>query len=144
MSDKKENKEEVFELSNLFTTQRIDEGLWFEPYSNQISLGIKFKVIGVSSPKVIKDYTEYQTKLNLISVKDGVEAALKEQYALTADFVPKLIADVQTVDGRKIVINGENMADVNGAMKDLFMNNNLIAEMILNFASSDFNYIIQD
>ena len=136
--------ENTFELSNLYTTSRIDEGVWYEPYSNGIALGLRFKVIGISSPKVISDFAKYTAESNLISTEKDYKVALRKQAELTADFASKIIENVETSDGRKIVVNGEEIKDVKGAMKELFKNNSLVADLIIKFASSDFNYMIQD
>lgn len=141
MSDK---KEETFELSNLFTTERMNEGVWFEPYSDNVSLGVKFKVIGVGSYKMVNDYAKYTIDTNSISSKDGFDSMMKQQAKINAEFASKLISNIETSDGRKVVMEGKEIDDLRKVMKKLFEENTLVADMIIKFASSDFNYIIQE
>lgn len=141
MSDK---KEETFELSNLFTTERMNEGVWFEPYSDNVSLGVKFKVIGVGSYKMVNDYAKYTIDTNSISGKDGFDSMMKQQAKINAEFASKLISNIETSDGRKVVMEGKEIDDLRKVMKKLFEENTLVADMIIKFASSDFNYIIQE
>lgn len=139
-----EKKEETFELSNLFTTDRMNEGVWFEPYSDGISTGVRFKVLGVGSTKVVNDYAKYTMDLNTVTVKDGLEGALKKQAEINAELASKLVVDIEAADGRKVVSKGEKITDISATMKTLFKKNTLVAELIIKFASSDFNYMAQE
>lgn len=138
------SKENTFELSNLYTTKRMDEGVWFEPKSGDISLGVRFKVVGVGSPKVVSDYAKYATDTNLIALGTNIETVFKSQALLNADFASKLIVDIKTLDNREIVVNGEKITDLKATMKNLFTENTLVADMVIKFASSDFNFINQE
>ena len=139
-----EKKEDTFELSNLFTTDRMNEGVWFEPYSDGITLGVRFKIIGIGSTKVVNDYAKYTVDINTLSGKDGFEAMMKKQAEINADFASKLISNIETSDGRKVVMEGKDIDNLKEVMKKLFTENELVADMIIKFASNDFNYIIQD
>lgn len=138
------SKENTFELSNLYTTKRMDEGVWFEPKSGDISLGVRFKVVGVGSPKVINDYAKYTIDISNITSGKNIEDAISKHALVNAEFASKLVSDIETTDGRKIVSNGEEIKNLNSAMKELFKENTLVADLIIEFASNDFSFVAQE
>lgn len=135
------DKENTFELSDLFTTERINEGAWFAPSASGVFCGLRFKVLGVGSTKVIDAFAKYTNAVDSIPVDKGIEVAVNTQASVNAEFASNIVADVETLDGRKIVFQGKEISNIQETMKKLFEGNPLIAEKIIEFASNDFNYM---
>lgn len=139
--NKKQKKPEPFELSNLFTRERINSGVWYEPRVESLSLGLRFCITGASSPDNLIAYQDYLFGMNEIKDEKTIASFVSKKTLLDADMAAKLVIDMQTVNGEEIIINGVKLTDVKDALKKLFEENNALAVDVIDFATKESNFM---
>ena len=136
-----QEKSKPFELSDLFTRERINSGVWYEPRVESLSLGLRFCITGASSPDNLIAYQDYLFGVNEIKGEKTIASFISKKTSLDANMAAKLVIDMQTVNGEEITVNGIKLTDVKDALKKLFEENNALAVDVIDFATKESNFM---
>lgn len=132
--------EETFEISDLFTKEQEDNGVWYEPEVRGRPFGIKFKVIGNESAEGSVIINALMKELDKIkSMEDNAEKADKERQ-ITARYISKLVKDMEaTRDG--VLLHGNPIRYNQDNVYDIFYNALYICNDVYAFARRSINFI---
>lgn len=132
--------EETFEISDLFTKEQEDNGVWYEPDVRGRPLGIRFKVIGDGSAEGAVVINSLMKELEKIkSMENTTEKADKERQ-ITAKYISKLVKDMEAtregvlLHGNPVRYNQENVYDI-------FYNALYICNDVYAFSRKSINFI---
>lgn len=144
MADSKEKAaKQVVDISDFFTKDRKEEGVWHEPVIEGKRIGILFKVIGSdadSAATVFADYDKEIEKLDSVEDPEKKIKGLKEVQARTS---AKLVKDIKAQDGYEALINGEPLAYSEETVYRIFINATSIAADIISFSRRDGNFMVK-
>lgn len=132
--------EETFEISDLFTKEQEDNGVWYEPEIRGRPFGIKFKVIGEGSSEGAVIINSLMKELEKIkSMENTTEKADKER-ELTAKYISKLVKDMEaTREG--VLLHGNPIRYNQDNVYDIFYNAYYICNEIYAFSRKSINFI---
>lgn len=132
--------EETFEISDLFTKEQEDNGVWYEPEVRGRPFGIKFKVIGNESAEGSVIINALMKELDKIkSMEDNAEKADKERQ-ITARYISKLVKDMEaTREG--VLLYGNPIRYNQDNVYDIFYNALYICNDVYTFARRSTNFI---
>lgn len=132
--------EETFEISDLFTKEQEDNGVWYEPEVRGRPFGIKFKVIGNESAEGSVIINALMKELDKIkSMEDNAEKADKERQ-ITAKHISKLVKDMEaTREG--VLLHGNPIRYNQDNVYDIFYNALYICNDVYAFARRSTNFI---
>lgn len=132
--------EETFEISDLFTKEQEDNGVWYEPEVRGRPFGIKFKVIGNESAEGSVIINALMKELDKIkSMEDNAEKADRERQ-ITARYISKLVKDMEaTREG--VLLRGNPIKYNQDNVYDIFYNALYICNDVYAFARRSTNFI---
>ena len=132
--------EEIFEISDLFTKEQEDNGVWYEPEVKGRPLGIKFKVIGDGSAEGSVIINSLMKELDKIKSMENTQEKADKERQITAKYISKLVVDMEAtrpgavLHGQSLKYNQENVYDI-------FYNATYICNEIYAFSRKATNFI---
>lgn len=134
-------EEKVIDISDFFTTDNEDKGMWFEPVIDGSKTGIEFQVIGANSDKNAVSAERYNKKLAEINaIKDPAEASAKRK-ELEADRIADLVVGVRSKPGTTVVVNKKPLEYSREVIVLLMRKSPMMAQAIFNFAYKTSNFM---
>lgn len=132
--------EETFEISDLFTKEQEDNGVWYEPEVRGRPLGIRFKIIGDGSAEGAVIINSLMKELEKIkSMENTTEKADKERQ-ITAKYISKLVKDMEaTREG--VLLHGNPVKYNQDNVYDIFYNALYICNDVYAFSRKSINFI---
>ena len=137
---KESKKSKVVDLSEFFTTQRMEEGVWFEPTVYGKSTGLEFKVIGADSDEAAVIMSDYAKDTQKIEEEDDPQEKNKKTRELLATYSSKLVKDIRVIEGYEVKLNGDEVRYSKDLVYNFFYESPRFAIEILNFARRDSNF----
>lgn len=133
--------EETFEISDLYTKQQEDDGVWYEPEVKKGKpLGIKFKVIGEESAEGSVIINSLMKELDKIKSMDNTIEKAEKEREITAKYISKLVKDMlPTRDG--VTLHGQPLRYNQDNVYDIFFNALYICNAVYAFSRGSINFI---
>ena len=132
--------EETFEISDLFTKEQEDNGVWYEPEVKGRPFGIKFKVIGEGSAEGAVIINSLVKELEKIKSMENTKEKAEKERDITARHISKLVVDMEPtregilLRGRPIKYNQDNVYDI-------FFNAYYVCNDVYAFSRKSINFI---
>lgn len=132
--------EETFEISDLFTKEQEDNGVWYEPEVKGRPLGIKFKVIGNESAEGSVIINSLMKEIDKIKSLENTKEKAEKERQITARYISKLVKDMEaTREG--ILLHGKPVKYNEDNVYDIFYNALYICNDVYAFSRKSINFI---
>lgn len=132
--------EEIFEISDLYTKEQEDNGVWFEPDIKGRPLGIKFKVIGEGSAEGTVIINALIKELEKIKSMENTPEKADKERQITAKHISKLVKDMEaTREG--VRLHGQPLKYNQDNVYDIFYNALYICNEVYAFVRKSTNFI---
>jgi len=136
-----EMEKQVINIEDLFSEDREENGVWFEPKVNGGSCGLQFLVTGFGSNKNAAGAERYdKERAELDELKDPVERA-KKRKELDAKRVAEFIEGLKPAEGCEVNFGGKPIEYSKPVVQQIFLNAPLIRDEIIRFAKTTTNFI---
>lgn len=136
-----EKEKKVIDIKDLFTSEREDEGVWFEPKIDGIPCGIEFLVTGANTNKNAAEAERFNKESSeLEKIKDPEEKAQKRK-ELDAKRGADFVIGIRPADGCEINFDGEPIEYSRPMIEKIFLGAPLIRVEIINFAYQTENFM---
>lgn len=131
---------EVIEISDFFTRQRGEEGVWYEPTVYGQKIGIEFCVYNGHSVKVAHNSAKFQKQLDEAKlIKDDEERQAAED-KIYAERATDLICGMRGVNGRVVKLDGKVLEYSSKTLAHIFLEAPDICLDIISFAMRNQNF----
>ena len=134
-----ETEEDVIDVSQFFSMENEENGIWFEASVNKYPTGIEFKVYGPNSKKVWVSGKKYTKALEELEDEANDEKKHDKENELLIQAVVERICGIRGKDGKKIKLKGKDITleDV----PTLLLNSPAMAISVWNFCQKGDNFL---
>ena len=131
--------ENVINISNFFSKENEESGVWYEVKVRGVGSGIEVKVYGPNSNAAAVAQDAYQKAKNEINKIEDVSAKNKAMDKALAEYAAALCSDIRGKDGVKLV-NKDGSEVTKADIKDILFNAPVLASDIARFETNQNNF----
>jgi len=132
-------EEESIDISQFFSLQNEEDGVWFEAKAGSVPTGIEFLVYGPNSKKAWESNNNYQKALDALDDEADEEYKREESNALLIEAVASRCGDIRGKNGKKIMM-GDREVNKND-IKSILSQSPLLATSILKFCQKSDGFL---
>lgn len=138
-----EENKKVVDISDFFTKDRKEQGVWHEPVVDGRGIGIEFKIIGSDSDAAAPIFSDYDKDMTRIGAIEDTSIKMKEIRDVDCKTGSKLVKDLRAKNGFDAKIDGKPLVYSTETVYRIFFNAPSIARDIIDFAKSDGNFMVR-
>lgn len=133
MAEETQKEERIVDISDFFTKENSEKGVWYEPNVNG-KIGLEFLVIGAESNEAAEVLAQYDKDAARIEEIKDADKKNEESRKALAEAVAKLVKDIRGAEGIKPMINGKPLTYNHATIFAIMYNSFPIANEILRFS----------
>lgn len=130
---KKEQK--VFDISDFFTIDAENEGIWFRPYLQDNPVPFEFRVLGKNSDRMSVEIDRFRKQLLELQGKPMTEERAEKERELYAETATRRIVGIQFDKGFDIQVEGKPAEYSEKVLKYIFMRAPSLASQVVQFSA---------